>query len=190
MLSGFVSLQAEQVPDSYEAEGPDALDRTSTPPGSPEGCCRYTTALPNVHITHLVAGVHLISTILCPRHPDSASSDSEKDDSIGAVFTGSIFDQTSSEEREAGRQWGGGGIGSQRGRGRARGTLESGEDSADELEDSERSENSQKQDEADVGPEEPPTDGPSRRLLYLQVCSQVHLGVRQQLAATTCSQTW
>ena len=157
-------LQAEQIPDTYEAEGADALDKTSTPPGSPQGCS--SDPKPERCLTVTAADPSLAcldSTHACyPRDPSSASSDGEKDDSVGAMLTGSMFDQTLSEDRDGGKQWGGGGSGSFRGRGRARGTLEPGEDSADELEDEG---DSHDQDDAETEPE----DGQTRRFLYLKV---------------------
>ena len=85
------------------------------------------------------------------------------------MFTGSIFDQTLSQDREGGSKWGGGGRGPRRGRGRARGTLDPGEDSADELEDGDDAEDGNRQGKAEAGSEEPLTDGQSRRFLYLKV---------------------
>ena len=161
--SWLACLQAEQLSDTYEAEGADALDKTGTPPGSSEGC--IPRQLPCRLAVVSDADVHCVSTSRRYREPESASSEGEKDDSVGAMFTGSIFDQTLSQDREEDGQWGGGGGGSRRGRGRARGMLEAGQDSADELDDGDGG----SQADAETEPDEPPVYGPTRRYLYLKV---------------------
>ena len=81
------------------------------------------------------------------------------------MLTGSLFDQTLSQDREGDGQWGGGGMSPRRGRGRARGILEPGDDSADELDDGDGG----SQADAETEPDEPPADGLTKRYLYLKV---------------------
>ncbi len=85
------------------------------------------------------------------------------------MLTGSLFDQTLSQDREGDGRWGGGGRSPRRGRGRARGTLEPGDDSADELDDGHGDGDGDSQADDGTEPDEPPADGSTKRYLYLKV---------------------
>ena len=86
------------------------------------------------------------------------------------MFTGSVFDNTLSQDGQSGKDWGGGGKGNHRGRGRARGVLDPADDSADELEDWDSGGEYEGQDEADSDPGKAYGDaGQARRFLYIKV---------------------